>query len=896
MSAPTLTCRDDARRHEVRRAGLNGLDYLEVGTDQLTLTVYFLGKAPKGLRRENFRVDGGERIRDIRVDDLEIHRDRDPELDDHAVITVDRWGDFSTYTLRVVDLDRGRPTDRPMPGFDPRYDRLAFSFKVDCPSDLDCRTEETCPPPSRPVPEINYLAKDYASFRQLMLDRLAVVMPEWRERRAADLGIALVEVLAYVGDHLSYFQDAVATEAYLDTARQRISVGRHARLMDYSMHEGVNARAWLVLELGAGTQTLPPEGFPVGEFEFHFVTGWDNMPPPGSILTEDDLPQNRPYEIFEPVVDYWRNPIRLCAANDCIEIYAWGDRQCCLPRGATRATLLDPGVPTGGGETEQQPYEQKPEVDGEPNAGADPDGGVAPEDDRPEEQVYDEEPNADDAQACDEDVVAAATPQHALCLARGDVVIFEEVKGPETGVAADADPARRHAVRLTAVKPSVDPLNGNLVVQIEWAVEDALPFPLCISSVGRAPECELIEGVSVARGNVVLVDHGRRIEDERLDPVPETERRYDCESECRPTELEPVYPRYRPKLERKPILFAEPYDAARPACKSLDQDPRMARPLVDLVSDVAWSPRADLLGSEQDDPHFVVEIDNEGCGQLRFGDGELGRRPPSGAEFRATYRVGYGPDGNVGAEAISHMVLRTGKLEGVSITARNPLPARGGVAPEPLADVRRLAPHAWTRELQRAITAEDYARIAERHPAVDRAAARLRWSGCSYKVELGVDPRGRTEAAPELLAEVEALLGPYRRMGHELLVEAAQYVALDIELLVCVLPDYQQAHVASALLEVLSNRTLADGSKGFFHPDRLSFGEAIHLSALVAAAQRVTGVESVQVRKLQRLYELPNEEIERGVLELGSFEVARLDNDPNFPENGRLKLDLGGGR
>ena len=36
-----------------------------------------------------------------------------------------------------------------------------------------------------------------------------------------DLGITLVELLAYVGDHLSYYQDAVATEAYLDTARQR---------------------------------------------------------------------------------------------------------------------------------------------------------------------------------------------------------------------------------------------------------------------------------------------------------------------------------------------------------------------------------------------------------------------------------------------------------------------------------------------------------------------------------------------------------------------------------------------------------------------------------------------------------------------------------------------------
>jgi len=89
---------------------------------------------------------------------------------------------------------------------------------------------------------------------------------------------------------------------------------------------------------------------------------------------------------------------------------------------------------------------------------------------------------------------------------------------------------------------------------------------------------------------------------------------------------------------------------------------------------------------------------------------------------------------------------------------------------------------------------------------------------------------------------------------------------------------------------------LPDGRLGFFHPDNLTFGEGIYLSKLVAAAQAVTGVESVKVNKLQRLYEPPNSEIENGVLPLGPLEVARLDNDPSFPENGRLILDVRGGR
>ena len=117
------------------------------------------------------------------------------------------------------------------------------------------------PEPQATKPEINYLAKDYASFRQLILDRLALNMPRWQETHVPDLGIALVELLAYVGDYLSYYQDAVATEAYLNTARQRITVRRHVRLVDYAMHEGCNARAFVTIAAENDTQLDPTQVF-----------------------------------------------------------------------------------------------------------------------------------------------------------------------------------------------------------------------------------------------------------------------------------------------------------------------------------------------------------------------------------------------------------------------------------------------------------------------------------------------------------------------------------------------------------------------------------------------------------------------------------------------------------
>jgi len=284
-------CRDDQRRFEVRAGGRNGLDYVEVhqaqpsppDDDKTILKVFFLADAPEGLTPANFSIEGGARVRDIRTTSAERVERGDDDLDDYWRLTLDTFGDFSTYTLRLVKSDaKGRRGTEPLDDFDPRYSSLEFSFKCECPTDLDCLPESVCSPPQGPRPEINYLTKDYASFRQLILDRLAVLMPDWTERHAADLGITLVELLAYVGDYLSYYQDAVGTEAYLDTARLRISVRRHARLIDYALHEGCNARAWVAIETDTDDHFDPRE--------VYFITAYQESLRAGrASLSNEDL-------------------------------------------------------------------------------------------------------------------------------------------------------------------------------------------------------------------------------------------------------------------------------------------------------------------------------------------------------------------------------------------------------------------------------------------------------------------------------------------------------------------------------------------------------------------------------------------------------------------------------
>jgi predicted phage baseplate assembly protein len=128
------------------------------------------------------------------------------------------------------------------------------------------RRNIVCPEVPEPAPVIDYLAKDYASFRRVMLDRMSALMPQWKERSPADLGVMLVEALAYTADQLSYQQDAVATEAYLGTARRRVSVRRHARLMDYYMSEGCNARTWVHVQVSADVVRVDPANpaIPIG--------------------------------------------------------------------------------------------------------------------------------------------------------------------------------------------------------------------------------------------------------------------------------------------------------------------------------------------------------------------------------------------------------------------------------------------------------------------------------------------------------------------------------------------------------------------------------------------------------------------------------------------------------
>ena len=91
----------------------------------------------------------------------------------------------------------------------------------------------------RPRRVHDYLARDWRSLRQALLEYLLREASRRRpvHRRPDD---HVLELFAHVGDLLHYRLDRVATEAYLETARLRTSVRRHARLVDFRLGEAVS--------------------------------------------------------------------------------------------------------------------------------------------------------------------------------------------------------------------------------------------------------------------------------------------------------------------------------------------------------------------------------------------------------------------------------------------------------------------------------------------------------------------------------------------------------------------------------------------------------------------------------------------------------------------------------
>ncbi|WP_266168808.1 putative baseplate assembly protein [Dyella subtropica] len=813
-------CAQKKRRDQVlRSATLNGIDYLEVigphtGCGKQLAVTFLKDARALALSLDNVQIVGDTALHAVTIDAATADN---PNL---ITITLNDNGDFSDYTMTLV---AGLGLADPLDGLDPPLSSIAFSFKAACPSPADCRTDTCCPSPLKPPPDINYLAKDYTGFLQVMRDRMAVLAPGWTETHAADLGVAMTEALAYAADHLSYQQDAVSTEAYLGTARSRISLRRHARLVDYRIGEGCNARAWVYLEALKDHVLVPMHtAFYVRTFSLPAVV--DPNDPRARELRNSTQP------VFESMQD-----AQLFTEQNSMAFYTWGDADCCLPAGATQATLS----------------------------------------------------------------------QNLTTLQVGSVLMFEEVTGPLTGNPADADPNHRWAVRLTAVswldyrgQPLIDPLNGWPITRIAWSTDDALPFPLCLSSsVAGSSGSTSVPQVSLARGNLVPVDHGIWYDDEVLGTVPplspqaDMHAGCDCSTQTIAIATQPAFARFHPELGKTPLTFARAFDAQAAASTFAVGSDATPAAQIRLRSDDGhdWDPSEDLLATPTLDRLFIPEIEYDGNTFLRFGDGQYGKAPDSGLHFTASYRVGNGSVGNVGRDSITHLIFNPALVRLV----RNPLAAAGGTDPEGMEHIRQYAPFAFQTQ-QRCVTEDDYGVMAAQDPAVRLARGTLRWTGSWYTAFVSVEPAKALDKT--LIQRTTDRLNRLRMLGTDLAVEAAVMVGLKIELNICVDPEHFRGDVFAALMQRFITGDQCDGQPGLLNASNFTFGQTLFASPLIAAAQAVEGVRTATLTTFTRMDNPWVDGVAQGYIHLGRLEIARCDNDPNHLDRGLFSLRLDGGK
>lgn len=758
-------------------------------------------------------------------------------------------GDYSTYLLSITAVGLSAPDNALPLAMDPLLNALPFKFRPGC-FNLNCTPADKIKPPPL-EPEIDYLARDYDSFRHVLMAAMMRRVPGWSPTSEADLDQVLIDLIAADADEQADYHDRVLNERSIATARKRVSLARHARLMDYHIHQGNQSSTWLALEVAA-TVDLPA----ASSDEFGVWTGM-------SWKDADSVVFAIPRENAR-----WRQ--RCYAELNGLRLYTWGDTVTALAQGTTEADL----------------------------------SGAAPLDQAQAESLR--------------DFFLGQHPSQVLAPGLSDLnpavdqLLIEEALNPETGTPNGARTAQRQLLRLLPLDGPTpraealqDPFTGEWLVRVRWLAEDALQQNFCFIC-----ECSgtVVNDVSLFHANLVRVTQGRpRITTFRAPGQPLAGLDESSLVASDEASYEIVTRQQGSESPVRGVLCPFPASplAYRATAPGGDLPTRSTAQVSVQGFATPWQENPDLIESQDDDEHFIVETDELGGSSLRFGDGVNGAALPTGAHVQCRYRVGQGSSGNVGADSIVGFL----DVGGAVLRVWNPFDVVDGRDPEPVAEIVRRVPEAYRQRQLRAVTLADYARRAEELAGVAHAHARYAWTGSWRTVRVAIDPVGTTVLAEPLRRAIADHLEAVRLIGEDLEVRPASYVPLDIRLTLCIESAYWPEDLRTVLEEEFSDGWTRDGRCGFFHPDAWTFGQPLHASQLIGRALAVTGVGRVLRLSMRRwnpgtgggLTEididpsaLPESNLEK--LEVGPSEIIVVANDPDHLETGRITFEITGGR
>lgn len=703
----------------------------------------------------------------LKPEDFEIRR-----LDDRPNLTLSAIGLEPSARHDVIELlierrleDRLQLGEQPgdhclqmlrHPGglIDPDHDSAILHFS-------------TAPPDrSTPTRQIDYLAKDYETMRARMMEHLSARLPDWDAQTPADTGESLVELLAYVGDYLSYRQDFVGNEAYLATARLPVSARRHARLLGHECDHGASQRTLLTVEvrdtlrLQAGTPVLNRAS---------------------DIALGPVIPrQTMANAISRGAVAYETcAPLLARPENNRVRIHDFGLSEYTLRAGAVSARLAYPGAPP-----ESPPL------------------GV------------------------------------------GDLIVLNPAVS-ETLIDRSGA-ARPHPVRLTEVDVIAAPSGSEsgYHLHLAWSHEDALPFDLPISAANAKTS-------AYAACNAIEIEYGWTADPIRLLPPLDAEMTWSPKLTVRPL---PSCRRFYNTPKERSVNSAAQFLSRDEPCASLPAITLEEHPVSatdETLAGALWRPAQDLLNAGPDDRLFVVDDNDNGSLQLRFGDGVLGKRPSAGCEYRAWARCQAGP-GDIGPDVIGMIAAKPDEqelFESRLISVRNPLGSVAARDAESIALIRHRAPR-YLNDDNAAATPEELEAIACSVEGVRAAKIRL----------IGQEPWPRlqcailadaTQSVPEtLISRVQALLDHRRLLGRTLTVTGPSPVPIGVHIEITTPPQTDHRRLQSDLENVLG----LDGSgEGPFSSAATRFDRVLRTHDLTNCVLNQPGVVDAQITGLHRM-------------------------------------------
>ena len=177
----------EERADQLAGLGLNGLDFvlvtlpassppeahfeLHFHSDSRVADILASAMDPRSI----FPITGGHRVRaGAGTGQVQVHQILAGGAGHLLRLVVRPIGDYSTYTLSVQFAD-----------MDPMFSDIDFKFRPGCFS--LCAPDWPAPPPPSNEPIIDYLAKDYDSFRHVLMTAMQQRVPGWQPTSETDL-------------------------------------------------------------------------------------------------------------------------------------------------------------------------------------------------------------------------------------------------------------------------------------------------------------------------------------------------------------------------------------------------------------------------------------------------------------------------------------------------------------------------------------------------------------------------------------------------------------------------------------------------------------------------------------------------------------------------------------